>query len=276
MEDKLFKPAGRFSKVWYLKVFKDNPERRGFSWIRMEHNGAPQFQALKQLVGILIDQRYLDIHGKPDGKGSTYHRLTSLGHRYLEEHKDELVSEEIDQAQQRIQKKNEEIADEGLKKLHSDPLFGKRFPVERGQKDSKYTDEDFLEPHRKEKLKPMGIIPTDDEKPANGFVMKDKDGNIAARSELSDEEYEKLADEIVTPPVDPPGSHAEQGQAEMPVDMMKQLADYQKQQQKQMLRGIVGEIFVEKFADKVTVKELLDYFDEPKEAAIPEDDEKNW
>lgn len=140
-DDKLFTVAGRWSKAWYLKMVKDNPERRGFTWIRKVYTvGAPQAEKIKSIFAILVDQRYLDPVGKPDGHGSTPYKVTSLGHRFLEEHKSDLVTGEI--------------AASKLVKVTSDPLIGKKMPVT----DNPEFRATFEEPVETERKKNAGFI----------------------------------------------------------------------------------------------------------------------
>jgi DNA-binding PadR family transcriptional regulator len=188
MDEKVFKPTGRFSKAWYIKIIKDNPERRGYTWIRKEHSGAPQFETLKSAIAVLVHQRFIDTVGKTDGNGSVHYQVTSLGHRYLEENKDALIGEEIHEAQQRINKKTEEIATEGLKQLenipgtlsyemnHGDSLLGKKMKVTDTPK-FQQTFEDPIE----DRVKRDRQV---------GFVMVYKDNREPTRSSAAPDEYD--------------------------------------------------------------------------------------
>lgn len=88
MEQKLFKESGVGSIAWYVQQFKNNPDRRGYTYIRKENKSVPQADELKKIVDFLVNSRYLDRKSKPDQPKSDRYTVTSFGHRYLEQHKD--------------------------------------------------------------------------------------------------------------------------------------------------------------------------------------------
>jgi len=252
-----FKPTGRFSKAWFIKTIKENQDRRGFSWIRKEYRGAPQFSDLKEMITTLVNERYIDRYGKPDAKGSTYFRITTLGHRYLEGHKDSLrgaeplddTQEKIQAATERISKANERVAEEGLQKMN-DGLIGKNFSVGESV-DPKYTHEDIVEPAKKKKEPPLGIIPVPEEEGA-------KKGGFRAPG-------------LRESPLTPTGMNQLQNAAgagvEMPGDYFDRIAN-------DRIRKLVGAALLAKFGDQMTVKEFLEYIDGPKET--PTEDPEAW
>lgn len=156
-DDKLFKVTGKWSKAWYIKMIKENPERRGYTWIRKEGGiGAPQAEGIKSIFSLLVHQRYIDPIGKPDGHGSTPYKVTSLGHRYLEEHKGTIALYEADQRLKKaMNKASDKIISEHDAALKSkDPLIGKKMPVT----DNPEFRATFEEPIESERKKNAGFI----------------------------------------------------------------------------------------------------------------------
>lgn len=94
MEQKLFKESGVGSIAWYVQQFKNNPDRRGYTYIRKENKSVPQADELKKIVDFLVNSRYLDRKSKPDQPKSDRYTVTSFGHRYLEQHKSDLENTE--------------------------------------------------------------------------------------------------------------------------------------------------------------------------------------
>ncbi len=87
-----FRETGVGSQAWYIKQVKENPEKRGFTYIRWsatEQGRALQFDEVSEAIDELVNSGHLKRIAKPDAPKSTRYEVTSFGHRYLEQHKDE-------------------------------------------------------------------------------------------------------------------------------------------------------------------------------------------
>jgi len=86
-----FKETGVGSRAWYIKTIKANPDRSGFSFIRNENIDGYKlnYPLLKAHMEELTAAGYFQKQGRDDSPRVKY-VVTSFGHRYLEQHKDEL------------------------------------------------------------------------------------------------------------------------------------------------------------------------------------------
>lgn len=97
---KPFTAAGKFSKAWWLKLIKEHGAEGGINNLAV--HGDTNYPKAKPAIDELFGGRYIDLMlgtrrvlpGEPlQGKQVSY-TLTTLGHRYLTEHSDELVEPE--------------------------------------------------------------------------------------------------------------------------------------------------------------------------------------
>lgn len=89
-----FDEKGVGSRAWYIRAFKLNADRKGFTFIKeisKEDGRTLQFDRIQDDVADLVGSGYLKKIGKPEAPRSDRYEVTSFGHRYLEEHKDELA-----------------------------------------------------------------------------------------------------------------------------------------------------------------------------------------
>lgn len=79
-----FKETGIGSKCWYLSQIKNHPDQKGVNYL----TNAPgiYWPEANAAIGSLLVNGYLKVVGKEDAKSKQY-KLTSFGHRYLEENK---------------------------------------------------------------------------------------------------------------------------------------------------------------------------------------------
>jgi len=92
-----FKDQGRLSKAWWIQVFKKHGDKGGPAVIRAysgltKEMDAAQIQAVAdELTGMGYLARREGPVNNRNGKRSVRYEVSSFGHRYLEEHKDELT-----------------------------------------------------------------------------------------------------------------------------------------------------------------------------------------
>lgn len=94
MDSKIFRYTGVGSKAWYISRIKLGQNgRTGFTYLRgdsVSDGKALSFDEIKSAMSQLVAAGYVKRHSKPDAPRSDKYEVTSFGHRYLEEHKDEL------------------------------------------------------------------------------------------------------------------------------------------------------------------------------------------
>lgn len=83
-----FKQKGIGSRAWYLSMIKTNPEQTGVNYLT-KFRGISWYDA-RDSMNTLVEEGYIQSVGT---KGRLRHQVTSFGHRYLEEHKFELDGE---------------------------------------------------------------------------------------------------------------------------------------------------------------------------------------
>lgn len=82
---------GEINRAYWLKIVKEHGQAGGSSYISKQTGKS--YMLVKEALDFLIGQRYVQMKGKGGRAGYTY-ELTSFGHRYLEEHQDELQVDE--------------------------------------------------------------------------------------------------------------------------------------------------------------------------------------
>lgn len=82
-----FNDSGRFSQWWWLDLIKRFGSEGAAKFVIAE-NGITSYQNVKEAIDHLVLSGYAKMEGK-GGRAGYQYRLTILGHRYLEEHKDD-------------------------------------------------------------------------------------------------------------------------------------------------------------------------------------------
>lgn len=95
IESQIFRQSGVGSRAWYIKRIKIGypAGKTGFTYLRAdsaEDGKQLSFDEIKSSMSQLVAAGYVKKYGKPDAPRSDKYEVTSFGHRYLEEHKDEL------------------------------------------------------------------------------------------------------------------------------------------------------------------------------------------
>jgi hypothetical protein len=95
LESQIFRANGVGSRSWYTNRIKIGfpAGKTGFTYLRAdsgEDGKQLSFDEIKSSMSQLVAAGYVKKHGKPDAPRSDKYEVTSFGHRYLEEHKDEL------------------------------------------------------------------------------------------------------------------------------------------------------------------------------------------
>lgn len=93
----IFKEKGVASQAWFLREIKASPNAKGFSFLSSKYLGKEGVadDVAKAGIEYLETARFIRATGKQDAETLlNAHELTSIGHRYLEEHKQDLEEEE--------------------------------------------------------------------------------------------------------------------------------------------------------------------------------------
>lgn len=97
IESQIFRATGVGSRSWYISKIKIGfpAGKTGFTYLRAdsgEDGKQLSFDEIKSSMSQLVAAGYVKKHGKPEAPRSDKYEVTSFGHRYLEEHKDELIA----------------------------------------------------------------------------------------------------------------------------------------------------------------------------------------
>lgn len=214
MSSPLYTQGGKFSKAWWLLLIKREGVNGGQSHLADLAGKAPY--QIKPVLDELTMAGYVEMIGKGGRGFRPRYRLTSFGHRYLEEHKLEAVGAEP----------------EGTFLPTTPPPEPVRHVVP---------------------ATPRFEGPSPKPNPDYGLVRKPQDRAVRGGDELP-----KMDDPVVlsVPPILLPHVPVTQPapDTETPPPPARSLKDD--------LRDILAELMIEKFADQVTVRELLDHMEE--------------
>jgi hypothetical protein len=215
-----FKEDGAGSIAWYLYMIKNMPNQSGVNYLTT-YKGVDWVTA-RQAMTDLINAGYVESFGKVGGSRLN-HRLTSFGHRYLEEHKQEVGGEVINPTEpSELRGKKQTVAE--TPKFDAPTLAPK--PVDRPI------------------VKPVAAAPVEPAVQAQ-----------PART-LMKPVYE-VSPTGVAKEMQPTPSNAEKvGKA------LQELTESDSFEAK--FKELLSEILVERFADQVTAKDILDVMDRGK------------
>lgn len=95
----LFKEQGKYSLAWWIKLVKDNGEHGALSYLRIKSGlQGDEYGHAKEVIDHLAMSGYIQLKltRPPSGHGANMRSyvVTSFGHRYLNEHQDELAEAE--------------------------------------------------------------------------------------------------------------------------------------------------------------------------------------
>lgn len=245
MEKQIFKETGLESIAWFIQVFKKHPEKRGYSFIRNENiNGyTGNYPKLTAQVEALVGGGYLQKQGKPDNPRSTKYVVTSFGHRYLDQHREEIgsdeaeptvpVSEALAAAKERVNEKSRSIGHATVEKVSD--LLGKPFTPSVAPEFVPSVPET---PEQRKKR--LGKSYTIDRRAPE----EDEDGPDDAFDDIRTPKVRAVAEDMPEPTAEPqPGD--DEG-SEDTSDLVK------------TLKKISGEILYERHAKEVTVVDLIE------------------
>lgn len=237
------KEKGVGSLVWYLKAIKVNQPNSGINFLT-KYKGIDWYSA-DEAVKTLIGRGMILAKGKPESKRKSY-EVTSFGHRYLEEHKDEL---------------------EGIEPTPGGPQPIKMGPEEPGTGRALKPSEDpartaapglgvqHIVPRNPGLIRSISAAPEND--PEEYSVGPTPEKFTTPESSPAPEQRPDTPSGLESPkPAEssPPAPTPEpiQKPAESPI--LDTPSDFVTQ-----LRTIAGELALDKFADQITVKDLLDH-----------------
>lgn len=95
-----FEETGKYSKAWWIKLVKEHGADGGMAYLRTQaHIPGQEYNKCKEAIDSLVNTAYIQmlkgqqVEGHTTGNSVRY-KVTSFGHRYLDEHQDELVEAE--------------------------------------------------------------------------------------------------------------------------------------------------------------------------------------